>query len=87
MSPVSRRTPAQERHRLDCSSTQSVDALVRLVRKYNTQALAIRTKSLYVVRHLLVMAPVVLVLFAVFEEHAVKVLDVIFRLYPFRPVH
>jgi hypothetical protein len=38
----------------------------------NTQALAIRTKSLYVVPNLFCNgAPVVLVLFAVFEEDAV----------------
>src|SRR5713101_4630907 len=47
--------------------------------KYHTQALAIRTKSLYVVRHPLVVAAVVLVLAAVFEEDAVELLYVIFH--------
>ena len=46
--------------------------------KDHTQALAIGSKGLDVVRHLFVMAAMILVLGTVLEQHTVQLLDVIF---------
>src|SRR5215471_6867704 len=46
--------------------------------KHNAQTLAIRTKSLDMVRHFLVVTAMLLILAAVFEKNTVELLDVVF---------